>query len=139
MAARRAYNIGGGSQVSVNEVLQIVEHISGRRLDVRREAAQKGDMRDTYADTSRARAELGFAPDDIAGRRTAGGIPLAVIFSSTCMMRVKSIPSVLLLVVGPRFAAACGGKKDVLPQGTIEPDKFLYDKGHRIARRSTAG
>ena len=58
----RAYNIGGGSRVSVNDVLQIVERISGRRLDVRREPAQKGDMRDTYADTSRARAELGFAP-----------------------------------------------------------------------------
>ncbi len=58
----RAYNIGGGSRVSVNEVLQMIERIAGRRLDVRREAAQKGDMRDTYADTSRARAELGFAP-----------------------------------------------------------------------------
>jgi len=43
-------------------VLQMVEQISGRRLDIRREAIQKGDMRDTYADTSRARAELGFAP-----------------------------------------------------------------------------
>jgi nucleoside-diphosphate-sugar epimerase len=62
-APGRAYNIGGGSRVSVNEVLQIVERISGRPLDVRREPAQKGDMRDTYADTSRARAELGFAPN----------------------------------------------------------------------------
>ena len=61
-APGRAYNIGGGSRVSVNEVLQIVERIAGRRLDIRREPAQKGDMRDTYADTSRARAELGFAP-----------------------------------------------------------------------------
>ena len=26
------------------------------------QAAQKGDMRDTYADTSRAQADLGFAP-----------------------------------------------------------------------------
>jgi len=57
-----AYNIGGGSRVSVNQVLQMVEQISGRRLDIRREATQKGDMRDTYADTSRARSELGFAP-----------------------------------------------------------------------------
>lgn len=56
------YNIGGGSRVSVNQVLEIVARVSGRRLDIRREAKQKGDMRDTYADTSRARAELGFAP-----------------------------------------------------------------------------
>jgi nucleoside-diphosphate-sugar epimerase len=29
---------------------------------VTREDAQKGDMRDTYADTSLARRDLGFAP-----------------------------------------------------------------------------
>jgi nucleoside-diphosphate-sugar epimerase len=58
----RVYNIGGGSRVSVNRVLDIVSRLAGRRLDVRREAPQKGDMRDTYADTTRARADLGFAP-----------------------------------------------------------------------------
>ena len=58
----RAYNIGGGSRVSVNQVLEIVTRVTGRALDVRREPAQKGDMRDTYADTSLARADLGFAP-----------------------------------------------------------------------------
>ncbi len=58
----RVYNIGGGSRVSVNRVLDIVGRLVGRPLDVRREEVQKGDMRDTYADTSRARADLGFAP-----------------------------------------------------------------------------
>jgi UDP-glucose 4-epimerase len=56
------YNIGGGSRVSMNRVLEIVARCTGRRLEVRREPAQKGDMRDTYADTSRARADLGFVP-----------------------------------------------------------------------------
>ncbi len=56
------YNIGGGSRVSMNEVLALIERVTGRPLDVRREPAQKGDMRDTYADTSRARADLLFAP-----------------------------------------------------------------------------
>jgi UDP-glucose 4-epimerase len=58
----RAYNIGGGSRVSVNQVLEILERLAGHPLDVVREATQKGDVRDTYADTSLARAELGFAP-----------------------------------------------------------------------------
>jgi UDP-glucose 4-epimerase len=58
----RAYNVGGGSRVSINEVLEIIGRVSGRTLDVRREPAQKGDMRDTFADTSLARADLGFAP-----------------------------------------------------------------------------
>jgi nucleoside-diphosphate-sugar epimerase len=58
----RAYNIGGGSRVTVNQVLDLIAHVTARTLDVRREPTQKGDMRDTYADTSLARADLGFAP-----------------------------------------------------------------------------
>jgi nucleoside-diphosphate-sugar epimerase len=58
----RAYNVGGGSRVSMNQVLHIIERIAGHPLAVTREAAQKGDMRDTYADTSLARQDLGFAP-----------------------------------------------------------------------------
>jgi nucleoside-diphosphate-sugar epimerase len=58
----RVYNVGGGSRVSINHVLDIIARLAGRTLDVRREATQKGDMRDTYADTSLARADLGFAP-----------------------------------------------------------------------------
>jgi nucleoside-diphosphate-sugar epimerase len=57
-----AYNIGGGARVSMNQVLEIIERIHGRPLKVTREGAQKGDMRDTYADTSLARRDLGFAP-----------------------------------------------------------------------------
>lgn len=60
--AGSVYNIGGGSRVSINEVLARIEEIAGHPLDIRREAAQMGDMRDTFADTSRARADLGFAP-----------------------------------------------------------------------------
>ena len=42
------YNIGGGSRVSVNQVLDLIGRLTGRPLDIRREAAQKGDMRDTW-------------------------------------------------------------------------------------------
>jgi nucleoside-diphosphate-sugar epimerase len=58
----RAYNIGGGSRVTVNEVLRTVERLVGEPLKVHREPPQKGDMRDTYADTSLARQDLGFVP-----------------------------------------------------------------------------
>jgi UDP-glucose 4-epimerase len=60
--AGRVYNIGGGSRVSINEVLATVGRITGRRLNIVREPSQKGDMRDTYADTSLARADLAFVP-----------------------------------------------------------------------------
>jgi nucleoside-diphosphate-sugar epimerase len=58
----RVYNIGGGSRVSINEVLDMIARVSGRRPRVHVDPAQKGDMRHTYADTSLARTDLGFVP-----------------------------------------------------------------------------
>jgi UDP-glucose 4-epimerase len=60
--AGRVYNIGGGSRVSVNEVLAMIGRVSGRQPRVNADPAQKGDMRHTFADTSRARADLDFIP-----------------------------------------------------------------------------
>jgi nucleoside-diphosphate-sugar epimerase len=57
-----AYNVGGGSRVSVNQLFEIIGRIHGQPLQIQREAQQKGDMRDTFADTTRARADLGFSP-----------------------------------------------------------------------------
>ena len=61
-AAGSVYNIGGGSHVSINQVLDMIARVVGRKPLVTVDRAQKGDMRHTYADTSRARAELGFEP-----------------------------------------------------------------------------
>jgi UDP-glucose 4-epimerase len=58
----RVYNIGGGSRVSLGDVFAMIARVSGRRLDIDQQPAQKGDMRDTYAETSRARADLGYQP-----------------------------------------------------------------------------
>jgi len=58
----RVYNIGGGSRVSINQVLEMIGRVSGRRARTTVDPAQKGDMRHTYADTSLARADLGFQP-----------------------------------------------------------------------------
>ena len=54
------YNVGGGERVSVNQVLELVGEVTGRRPEVIREEAQKGDVRDTSADTSAARQDLAF-------------------------------------------------------------------------------
>jgi nucleoside-diphosphate-sugar epimerase len=61
-APGRVYNVGGGSRVSVNEALGLIESFNGRPLDVRYVDAERGDVRDTGADTARARRELGFRP-----------------------------------------------------------------------------
>lgn len=58
----RVYNIGGGSRISINGALDLVARVSSRRLEIQRAGAQKGDMRDTYADTTLARRDLAFTP-----------------------------------------------------------------------------
>ena len=54
-------NIGGGSRTSMNEVLDIVASVAGEPL-LRRLPKQRGDVRDTAADTQRAQQGFGYAP-----------------------------------------------------------------------------
>jgi nucleoside-diphosphate-sugar epimerase len=56
------YNIGGGSRISVRDAIRELELRAGRTTDVHYEDRQLGDVRDTGADTSAARRDLGFAP-----------------------------------------------------------------------------
>jgi UDP-glucose 4-epimerase len=56
------YNLGGGSQVSLLTVFEMLETMAGRPLDLNFQESQYGDVRDTVADTSAARRDLGFAP-----------------------------------------------------------------------------
>jgi UDP-glucose 4-epimerase len=56
------YNIGGGSRVELLDAFELIRLVTGRPLKIERLDAQRGDMRDTYADTTRARTDLGFAP-----------------------------------------------------------------------------
>ena len=56
------YNVGGGSRVSMNEILDVMAECTGKAADVQRGETQRGDMRDTFADTTRAKTDLGFTP-----------------------------------------------------------------------------
>jgi UDP-glucuronate 4-epimerase len=56
------YNLGGGSQTSVRDTLDIIAGLAERELDVSYGDPEHGDVRDTSADTSRARGELGWEP-----------------------------------------------------------------------------
>jgi UDP-glucose 4-epimerase len=58
----QVYNLGGGVCVTMQQVLQMIERIVGKPLNVVNVDAQKGDMRHTQADTSKAQNDLGFAP-----------------------------------------------------------------------------
>jgi UDP-glucose 4-epimerase len=56
------YNIGGGTSVSVDEVLGLVGELLEAEIAVDRRPAARGDARHTCADAGRAWRELGFRP-----------------------------------------------------------------------------
>jgi UDP-glucuronate 4-epimerase len=56
------FNVGGGSQVTLRRVLEILGDILGEPLDVRRQPAQPGDVQETGADLRRAMSILGWHP-----------------------------------------------------------------------------
>jgi UDP-glucuronate 4-epimerase len=56
------YNVGGASEASMNATIELLEQISGRALDLRRQPPVAGDQRRTRADTARIQSELGWEP-----------------------------------------------------------------------------
>jgi UDP-glucuronate 4-epimerase len=56
------YNVGGGTEVTMSEVIAAFEALAGRSLDVRRHPTVPGDQRRTKADTTRIRDALAWQP-----------------------------------------------------------------------------
>ncbi len=56
------YNIGGGKRIRLNEVLNIIEKVIGKRLKIERIDAQKGDVQHTFADISKAQRDFNYKP-----------------------------------------------------------------------------
>jgi UDP-glucuronate 4-epimerase len=56
------YNVGGGTEATLNHVIELLESISGHSLNVRRLPLAAGDVGRTCADTTRIRCELGWQP-----------------------------------------------------------------------------
>jgi nucleoside-diphosphate-sugar epimerase len=55
-------NVGGGTEVSMLEAIEVLGRIAGRRLEVVRMPPREGDAVRTAADTTRIRAALGWEP-----------------------------------------------------------------------------
>lgn len=56
------YNVGGGCETSLLEVISLAEELTGRRLNVTFAPVAVGDVTRTAADLSRAAAEMGWRP-----------------------------------------------------------------------------
>ena len=61
-ASSRVYNIGGGKRTTLNELAAALGKICGRDVKPKHAEPRAGDIRDSLADISRAREELGFEP-----------------------------------------------------------------------------
>jgi nucleoside-diphosphate-sugar epimerase len=71
------YNVGGGSETALAEVVALCEGLVGRRLDLRHEPAAAGDVRRTAADTSLIRGELGWSPQTLLEEGLAAQLAVA--------------------------------------------------------------
>ena len=60
--AGEVFNIGGGSRITLNGAIGIIGEITGRELEVNYQAKQKGDVRHTKADMTKANEKLGYKP-----------------------------------------------------------------------------
>ena len=60
--AGAVYNVGGGTEATLNEILELGQKLAGRELDLHREPAAAGDVTRTAADTSSIRADTGWEP-----------------------------------------------------------------------------
>ena len=60
--AGEVFNIGGGSRISVNELIKKTEEILGKKAMIENIEKQKGDVRDTLADASKAKELLDWNP-----------------------------------------------------------------------------
>lgn len=58
----RVYNIGGGSRVSINTIIRLLQTMTGTTARITHQPPQPGDARHTYADCSAAEADLGYRP-----------------------------------------------------------------------------
>ncbi|MCX7918546.1 MAG: GDP-mannose 4,6-dehydratase [bacterium] len=58
----QAYNLGGGHRVTLNDLLDLLDELIGMKSKRVYQEKQKGDVRDTLADTTKANIELGFQP-----------------------------------------------------------------------------
>ena len=56
------FNIGGGSRISVSNLINEIEKIVGKKAKIKYIEKQKGDVRDTLADVSKAEKGLGWKP-----------------------------------------------------------------------------
>ncbi|HEU4752608.1 MAG TPA: NAD-dependent epimerase/dehydratase family protein, partial [Armatimonadota bacterium] len=61
-AAGKVYNVGGGRSISLNELLAAIAGLAGREVSPQYLPPKPGDIRDSVADLTAIRRDLGYEP-----------------------------------------------------------------------------
>ena len=124
------YNVGGGERVALNDVLRMIEDVTGRPLRVQRQEAQKGDMRDTFADTTAAARDLGFRSS--VSLREGLAREWAWLLEQSVSRLSTSIPALAVMAL---LAAACGSKTVDMTILSSPNDGIVWDAGDKAFKR----
>ena len=60
--AGETYNLGGGTQRKLADILPVIEEISQTKANIRYVEKEKGDVRHTFADIQKAKRDLNYSP-----------------------------------------------------------------------------
>jgi len=61
-ASGKVFNGGTGARIKLNEVVKLLERVTGKKLSVKYDPPRAGDIRDSQADISLAKQVLGYTP-----------------------------------------------------------------------------
>jgi nucleoside-diphosphate-sugar epimerase len=57
------FNLGSGKRISINNLIKIIENVTGKKVRKEYVKSQKGDVQDTWADISKAKKAFGYKPN----------------------------------------------------------------------------
>jgi len=58
----RIYNLGSDAPVTLKQMIETIESVTGKKANIDQKPTQPGDVDRTWADLTRSRGELGYAP-----------------------------------------------------------------------------
>jgi nucleoside-diphosphate-sugar epimerase len=61
-ASNQVFNGGTGARISLNQVLELLQKITGKKIQAKYDPPRTGDIRDSQADISLAQKVLGYKP-----------------------------------------------------------------------------
>ena len=61
-ASGKLFNVGTGARFTLNQTLQLLGQIAGKRVEAKYDPPREGDIRDSQADITQSREILGYNP-----------------------------------------------------------------------------